>query len=87
MGDGDDATVLDDMDNNYASFYARTQFPITDPASPNYLELSVDFDDGYVCYLNGIEIARSSTMNGAGLHLHHIPPGRVVGTKLKGDRI
>ncbi len=75
MGDGDDATVLDDMDNNYASFYARTQFPITDPASPNYLELSVDFDDGYVCYLNGIEIARSSTMNGAGT-----PPPHTSGT-------
>ena len=66
MGDGDDATVLDDMDNNYTCFYARKIFNIADPAMPEYLELAVDFDDGYVFYLNGVEIQRSSNMNNAG---------------------
>jgi len=65
MGDGDDATILDDMDNNYTSFYARKVFTITDPAMPEYLELSVDYDDGYVCYLNGVEIQRSGNMGDA----------------------
>ena len=66
MGDGDDATVLDDMDNNYTCFYARKVFNIADPAMPEYLELAVDFDDGFICYLNGVEIQRSSNMNQAG---------------------
>ena len=54
------------MDNNYTSFYARKIFNIADPAMPEYLELAVDFDDGFVCYLNGVEIQRSSNMNNAG---------------------
>lgn len=76
MGDGDDATVLDDMDNNYTCFYTRKIFNITDPAMPEYLELAVDFDDGYVCYLNGVEIQRSANMNGTGSP----PPHTAVAT-------
>ena len=76
MGDGDDATILDDMDNNYTCFYARKIFNISNPAMPEYLELSVDFDDGYVCYLNGVEIQRSSTMNNTGFP----PPHTAVAT-------
>lgn len=76
MGDGDDATVLNDMDNNYTCFYTRKIFNIADPAMPEYLELAVDFDDGYVCYLNGVEIQRSANMNGTGSP----PPHTAVAT-------
>jgi hypothetical protein len=62
MGDNDDATVLTDMQNNYISFYARKTFTINDPATPDRLELEVDYDDGVVLYLNGTEVARSQTM-------------------------
>lgn len=62
MGDGDDATVLTDMQNNYISFYARKNFIIPDPLTTDRLELEVDYDDGVVLYLNGTEIARSQTM-------------------------
>ena len=66
MGDNDDATVLDDMENNYISFYARKTFTINNPATPDRLELEVDYDDGVVLYLNGTEIGRSNSMNGRG---------------------
>lgn len=65
-GDGDDATVLADMRNGYASVYLRREFTVADPASAGNLVLAVDFDDGFVAYLNGVEVARSRTMEGTG---------------------
>jgi len=62
MGDGDDATLLTDMVNNYISFYARKTFIIPDPATPDRMELEVAYDDGVVMYLNGVEIGRTSTL-------------------------
>lgn len=57
-GDGDDATVLSDMQNNYYSVYARKEFTIDDASSVANLRLTVDYDDGFVAYLNGEEILR-----------------------------
>lgn len=70
-GDGDDATDLSDMRPEegvrpgYSSVYVRTSFTVT-PGSFDALVLEVDYDDGFVAYLNGTEIARSRTMNDAG---------------------
>ncbi len=57
-GDDDDATVLDDMQYNYMSVYLRRHFTAAAPASLSELLLKIDYDDGFVAYLNGIEIAR-----------------------------
>ncbi len=57
-GDGDDNTVLD-MQNNYVSLYIRHFFDV-DPDSVVVAQLGVDYDDGFVAYLNGVEIARAS---------------------------
>ncbi|NQV31549.1 MAG: DUF1800 family protein, partial [Phycisphaeraceae bacterium] len=65
-GDGDDATVLDDMRYNYTSVYARSSFHIDDPAQVTGLVLEVAYDDGFVAFLNGQEIARTSNMEGRG---------------------
>ncbi len=65
-GDNDDATVLSDMRNSYVSVYLRREFTLADPSEIPDLILSVDYDDGFVAYLNGTEIARSTTMNGTG---------------------
>lgn len=64
-GDGDDATVLADMQDTYSSVYARHEFSIT-PGDFDDLVLEIDYDDGFVAYLNGVEIARSSTMSNNG---------------------
>ncbi len=65
-GDGDDTTVLSDMRNNYLSVYLRRHFTVDNPADFENLILEVAYDDGFVAYLNGTEVARSETMDGQG---------------------
>jgi hypothetical protein len=78
-GDNDDATVLTDMRGRYASVYLRREFTVEEAAEVEGLVLSARVDDGFVAYLNGVEVGRSSTMEGAGS-----PPGfRALAT---GDR-
>lgn len=52
--DGDDATVITAVN----SLYLRRTFN-TDEADINRLILDIDYDDAFVAYLNGVEIARS----------------------------
>ena len=66
-GDNDDNTIIDDMQNNYLSFYIRKFINIEDLGSINFLELGMRYDDGFVAYLNGVEIARSASMGAAGI--------------------
>lgn len=67
FGDGDDATELLDMQGNYVSVYLRKSFFVADPDALQELVLEVNYDDGFVAYLNGFEIARSSSMGHAGV--------------------
>jgi hypothetical protein len=55
-GDSDDATVL----NNILSVFIRKEFTITNLQDIEELVLSIDYDDGFVAYINGHEIARSN---------------------------
>lgn len=57
-GDGDDATVLSDMQGQYLSLYARRDFDVLNPDRVAGLVLGVDYDDGFVAYLNGQEVWR-----------------------------
>ena len=62
-GDGDDATVLTDMQGNYVTVYTRQTFMIDGPLATNLnLRLEVDYDDAYVAYLDGVEISRSDNV-------------------------
>jgi hypothetical protein len=54
------ATDLTDMHDGYLSVYARREFTVDDPARVVALAFSIDYDDGYVAYLNGVEIAAQS---------------------------
>jgi len=65
-GDDDDSTIVSDMRNKYMSLYLRHTFTIGDPLEFENLMLHVDYDDGFVAYLNGNEIGRSETMNFTG---------------------
>lgn len=53
-GDGDDSTVIDTT----SSVYLRIKFDISDISKLKDANLIVDFDDGFVAYLNGKEIVR-----------------------------
>ncbi|MCL5098524.1 MAG: metallophosphoesterase [Candidatus Omnitrophica bacterium] len=51
-------SYLADMASNYLSLFARKTFLVTDPAEVKWLTLRLDYQDGFVAYLNGVEIAR-----------------------------
>jgi chitodextrinase len=59
-GDGDDATVLSDMRNNYLTVYGRKTFNVTNASAVTGMTLSMDWDDGFAAYINGVEVARSN---------------------------
>jgi hypothetical protein len=61
-GDGDDTTQIPQC----GSVYVRMSFHIADSASIRYGLLHLDYDDGFVAYMNGVEIARRN--------IHGLPP-------------
>lgn len=75
-GDGDDRTVLDDMRGRYLSVFTRREF-VLDRGALGPLLLKVDYDDGFVAYINGQEIARASSMGAAGRQVRHDERARV----------
>jgi PKD repeat protein len=48
--------------SNTRSAYSRTHFQIDDPGTIGHLWFGADYDDGYVAWINGVEVARSSSM-------------------------
>jgi len=69
-GDGDDETVLDDMGGNYLTVAIRKEFTVPDPSAIRDLILSINYDDGFVAYLNGVEVARRNVAGATG----SVPP-------------
>ncbi|MEW5766003.1 MAG: hypothetical protein AB1797_00040 [bacterium] len=57
-GDEDDATLLPEMQGKFTTLYLRKKFVVTDLATVKTLFLNVDYDDGFVAYLNGTEVVR-----------------------------
>jgi len=57
FGDGDDNTVIP---STAISVYMRKTFNIVDSAAIKSAVFAMDYDDGFVAYLNGKEIARSN---------------------------
>lgn len=55
-GDGDDNTPI----SRTESVYMRHTFAVVDTAKILRAVFSADYDDGFVAYLNGVEIARSN---------------------------
>ena len=58
-GDGDDATVLEDMRGSYTRVHVRRAFEAEAVAGAGSLTLMCRYDDAFVAYLNGVEVARS----------------------------
>lgn len=58
-GDGDDATVLSSIPHPN-SVFVRISFNIQDTSKISMALFNMDFDDGFVAWINGIEIARSN---------------------------
>ena len=56
--DGDDGTII----GSAISVYFRKSFNVVDKNKLSCAILSADYDDGYIAYLNGIEISRSQNL-------------------------
>jgi hypothetical protein len=52
------------MQNSYTTVYTRRLFDVADPAAIGGLEMKVDYDDGFVAYLNSVEVARRNVPAG-----------------------
>ena len=55
-GDDDDSTII----SSTLSLYLRKGFTIYDTSKISQAVLHVDYDDAFVAYINGIEVARSN---------------------------
>jgi hypothetical protein len=67
-GDGDDTTVLSDMQgaSGYTTLYIRREFQLASAVdAAMHVRLTIDWDDAYVVYLDGAEISRSSLVPGS----------------------
>ena len=51
-------TVLDDMEDSYVTVYLRHTFEIDNLAAISSMAFNMDYDDGFVAYINGVEVAR-----------------------------
>jgi hypothetical protein len=69
FGDGDETTVLakggTTAKTAVFTWYFRTTFNVTDPATSGPLTLNLVRDDGAVVYVNGVEVFRSNLPTGA----------------------
>ncbi len=66
--DNDDATILTDMKGGYKTVYIRKSFYTDSAPDDRSVELIVDYDDGFIAYLNGTEVARVCMPSGAVTH-------------------
>ena len=59
-GDGQNGTLLSDMQGSYSCFYLRGEFTAQNIDNIYTLSVSVNFDDGFVLWINGQEVLRSN---------------------------
>ena len=59
-------TDLSAMQDDHVSVFLRKTFTLEDPAQVEQIALDVDYDDGFVLWLNGQELARVNVAGAAG---------------------
>ncbi|MBN1118831.1 MAG: CotH kinase family protein [Bacteroidales bacterium] len=57
-GDGSGGTEITDMMNAYSTFYLRTTFDAATVKNINQINVSTDYDDGFIVWVNGQEAFR-----------------------------
>lgn len=64
-GDGDDATVISTMRNNFRTIYVRREFSTASPIDAGRrLYLTNDYDDAFIAWIDGVEVDRSPNAPG-----------------------
>lgn len=64
MGNLFGASKLTDMRTKYSTVFLRKKFVVSNPASLDGLSLSVGYDDGFVAWINGVEVGRANVKAG-----------------------
>ncbi|MBT5705721.1 MAG: hypothetical protein HOI66_05300, partial [Verrucomicrobia bacterium] len=59
-GDGAGGTLITGMRNSYSTYFLRRAFTASSVALIEGLELNMDYDDGFVVWLNGFEVLRAN---------------------------
>ena len=62
-GDGTGGTELSNMMNRYTTLYIRKHFTIENTDNIDQLLLTTDYDDGFVVWINGKEVAKRNVLN------------------------
>jgi hypothetical protein len=64
---GDDTlftgTILTDMSGSYRGIFLRRTFVITNVAEIASVQMTANFDDGFVAWINGLEVARTNVLS------------------------
>ncbi|MBN1674132.1 MAG: fibronectin type III domain-containing protein [Kiritimatiellae bacterium] len=68
---GGEATPLDDMYGSYSCVFLRKHFTIGQPAAITQMRLAADYDDGFIAWLNGAELARVNVPGQMGEFVAH----------------
>jgi hypothetical protein len=59
-------TLFPDMRNAYSTVYVRRSFEVTDvPVADQVLRMTMDYDDGFIAWLDGVYIAGRNTPTGS----------------------
>ena len=53
-------TALNSMSGNASTLFLRKQFNVNDASAVTSMLLNIDYDDGFIAYLNGVEVERSN---------------------------
>ena len=59
-GDGEGGTLINGMRNTYSTYFLRRSFVVPAVSEIEGLELNIDYDDGFVVWINGAEVLRSN---------------------------
>ncbi|MFB6320597.1 CotH kinase family protein [Saccharicrinis sp. FJH54] len=65
-GDGSGGTILDDMQNNYSSFYLRTKIEVDSVTNIEDVSLFVNYDDGFNLFINSHLVLSENAPSTAG---------------------
>jgi len=65
-GDGPYGTTLGDMQQGYTTLFLRHIFTLELPAAHSTLQLSTLYDDGFIVWINGCEVARINAPGAVG---------------------
>ncbi|MCA9072451.1 MAG: PQQ-binding-like beta-propeller repeat protein, partial [Planctomycetaceae bacterium] len=81
-GDGDDRTELKAMRGRYTRVYLRKEIPGSELKNLKALALAINYDDAFIAYLNGQEIARINVGQGNGAKASKIGSHEAKGYEL-----